>query len=227
MAVEPVERGKAKVLCKDGEVVGNGKGRPVLGEVLQTVGGDTIQAYASTTSLTHLVGGKQVSLNSETLPIAVTPSADLLGRVVWVGGAGMNATYAVLGDEGPAFGEGSIALHQLLRRGAVSRQTVGPIPAHKRWQAGELGLKEPFLSRPDGGDADRCRTGYTAKTPSDVRAYRGVAQAINFVILGTAAFGREGNAIQSEVTADSIQQLKVSAGYTNENIKQMVSCLVK
>ena len=227
MVVEPVEPGKAKVLCKNGEIVGNGKGRLALGEVLQAMGGGTVQAYASTTSLQHLVGGKGVYLNSETLPIAVTPSAALLGRAVWVGGAGMTATFAVVGDAGPAFGEGSIALHQLLRQGAVSRQSVGPIPVEKRCQAGETGLLAPFQSRPDGGPADRCRAGYTAKTVSDVRAYAGIDQSIDFVILGTAAFERKGNMIQSEVTTDTIQRLAVTAGYMDEKIKQMISCLAK
>lgn len=227
MAVEPVEPGKAKVPCTRGEVVGNGKGRLVLGEVLPAIGGGTVQAYASTTSLQHVVGGRRVYLNSETLPIAVTPSADLLGRAVWVGGVGMNPTFAVVGDAGPAFGEGSIALHQLLRRGAVARQSVGPIPLDKRCQAGETGLTAPFQSRPDGGPADRCRAGYTVKTGSDVRAYSGIHQPIDFVILGAAAFERKGNTIQSEVTTDAIQQLAVTAGYTDDKIKQMISCLAQ
>ena len=227
MTVEPVEPGKAKVQCTRGEVVGNGKGQLALGEVLPAIGGSTVQAYTSTTSLQHLVGGKGVYLNSETLPIAVTPSADLLGRAVWVSGAGMTATFAVVGDAGPAFGEGSIALHQLLRRGAVARQSVGPIPVDKRCQAGETGLTAPFQSRPDGGTADRCRAGYTAKTVSDVRAYTGIDQSIDFVILGAAAFERKGNTIQSEVTADAIQRLAVVAGYTDAKIKQMISCLAK
>jgi hypothetical protein len=227
MTVEPMDPGAAKVTCKDGEVVGNGKGRLAAGEVLPTIGGGTVQGYASTTSLRHLVGGKAVYLNAEALPVAVTPRAELLGRAVWVGGSGMTGTFAVVGDAGPAFGEGSIALHQLLRRGAVTSQSVGPIAVEKRCQDGESGLLPPFQSRPDGGTADRCRTGYTARTASDVRAYGGIDQSIDFVVLGAAAFERKGSTIQSEVTTDSVQRLAVEAGYTDEKIKQMISCLAK
>ena len=47
------------------------------------------------------------------------------------------------------------------------------------------------------------------------------------MILGTAAFERKGNVIQSEVTTDAIQRLAVTAGYTDEKIKQMISCLAE
>jgi hypothetical protein len=49
----------------------------------------------------------------------------MVGHVAWVAFNG-KSTFAVVGDTGPAFGEGSIALHQLLRYGQLAPQLVGP-----------------------------------------------------------------------------------------------------
>jgi hypothetical protein len=175
--------------------------------------------------LQHIVSGQRRYLNSETLPIAVTPRVDLLGHVVWVGGSGMHGTYAILGDKGPAFGEGSIALHQLVREGSVTPQRPGPIPAAKRCIDGELALKPPFESRPDGGKSDRCKAGYTAKSDADVRAYVGIDRDLDFVILGNATLERKGNAIQTEVTVASIEGVARAGGYDDDAIRRMIACL--
>ena len=151
MEVGPIEPGRVTVPCAGGTVVGNGKGRPLPGERLKSIAGVQVQAYRSTTSLQHLVDGKPRHLDAEALPLAVSPGAELLGRVLWVGGAGMHASHALVGDAGPAFGEGSIALHQLLRAGAVTPQKPGPIPVASRCSAAETSLREPFQSRPNGG----------------------------------------------------------------------------
>lgn len=225
MEVEPLKPGQERTPCPEGGLVGNGRGRLVLGEMLPTVANGTVQAYRSTTSLQHIVNGQRRYLNSEALPIAVTPRVDLLGHVVWVGGSGMHGTYAILGDKGPAFGEGSIALHQLVREGRVSSQQPGPIAAAKRCTSVELGLKAPFESRPDGGKSDRCRPGYAAKSDTDVRAYAGVDQDLDFVILGKATLERKGNVIQSEVTAASIQGVAQAGGYDDDAIRRMIACL--
>ena len=225
MTVEPFDTGQATAPCKNGTVIGNGKGRPALGKVLDSIGGGKTQSYASTTSLRHLVGGKGEYLDSEALPIAVTPRRDLLGKVVWLVGQGLHGTFAVIGDSGPAFGEGSIALHQLLRVGSVSKQKLGPIPTSMRCAEAEMALQPPFQSRPDGGPSDRCRVGVTAKTSSDVRAYVGIDKPIDFVVLGSAAFELDGSTIQSEVTTKSIEDLAMTRGYTPERIAQMLACL--
>lgn len=227
MTVEPFELGQKITSCKGGNVVGNGKGRLALGNMLDTVGVAKIQSYVSTTSLQHLVSGKREYLDSEALPIAVTPVPGLLGTVVWLAGQGMHGTFAVIGDSGPAFGEGSIAFHQLLRRGSVSKQKPGPIPVDKRCAEAETALQPPFQSRPDGGPSDRCRAGFTAKTLSDVRAYVGVDKPLDFIVLGSAAFKLDGNTIQSEVTTKSITDLAQGRGYTPEKIAHMLSCLSK
>ncbi|MBC8785610.1 hypothetical protein A7D21_28240 [Pseudomonas sp. AP19] len=227
MEVEPLTPSRDLVSCEDGRiVVGNGKGRLKLGGMLETVAGKHVQSYVSTTSRKHIVNGTAQHLDSESLPIAVTPRTDLLGKVVWVSGTGFTGTYALIGDKGPAFGEGSIALHQLLRTGAIAPQKSGPISLEDRCKSGERDLLPPFQSRPDLKD-DKCRAGYTAKSPSDIRAYTGIVEQLDYVILGTAQFPTLGRVIQETVTVDSIKTRADTAGYTQEKINKMLACLAK
>ncbi|MBP2082955.1 MULTISPECIES: hypothetical protein [Pseudomonas] len=225
MEVEPLEPGRGLVSCGDGRlVIGNGKGKPKLGGMLDTVTGKQVRSYVSTTSSRHTIEGVVQHLDSETLPIAVTPRTDLLGKVVWIGGTGYRSTYAIIGDKGPAFGEGSIALHQLLRTGVISEQKSGPIALEDRCGAGELGLRPPFQSRPDR-PSDKCRPGYTAKSPSDIRAYTGIIEELDFVVLGDAKFQMDGRIITEAVSAESIKSTADKAGYTKEAIDKMLACL--
>ena len=225
MEVEPVFDGQVIEKCTNGKLIGNGKGKPVIGEKLTTILRNNINAYRSTTSLKHLVDGKPHYLNSEKLPIAVTPQKDLLGKVVWVNAAGMKGTFSLVGDFGPAFGEGSIALHQLLRYGEIREQKTGPISVADRCKAVELNLKPPFVSRPDGGLSDRCKKGYIAKTISDIRAYSGIDDQLDFLVLGKAIFEIKDYVIQSEVNQNSIKNRAIESGYSTEKIQQMISCL--
>lgn len=224
MAVEPLSPGQATAPCTGGQVVGNGKGRPRRGPELETVGGGRVTPYLSTTSLQHLVAGRAVALDAESLPVAVTPRADLLGQLVWVGGAGRRASVALLGDVGPAFGEGSIALHQLLRTGTVTRQRPGPIPLAARCGAEELALAPPFQSRPDLR-GDGCRPGAVARSAADVRAYVGIDDRLDFVVLGQARLPRQGSVVQTEVTPAGLAAAAVAAGYDDARIDGMRACL--
>lgn len=126
-------------------------------------------------------------MDSESLPIVVSPKEKLLGKVVWVGGTGFSSAYALIGDVDTAFGEGSIVLHQLLLTGSVTKQRSGPISLQSRCGAEELGLIPPFQSRTDQ-KKDYCRPGYTPKKPSDIRAYAGISSLLEYVILGKANF---------------------------------------
>jgi hypothetical protein len=230
MVVEPFP-GRQRVTCRNGFVIGNEKGRLALSSKLESVTGDQIQPYRSATSLQHLIGNKAEYLDSEAIPIAVTPTRDLLGKIVVVGGGGesgiggRDGVAAIIGDSGPAFGEGSIALHQLLRYGSVKAQKPGPIAADGRCQAAELSLEPPFLSKPDGRAADRCRSGYKAKTVSDIRAYEGFDEKISFVILGKASMPMKGAVIQQQITPSAIYSSIERAGYSNESIAKMRRCL--
>lgn len=222
--VEAYRSGQDVTSCTKGKVAGKGLGRPKLGALLETVTGDKVQAYLSTTSLQHLVDGKPRYLNSESLPIAVAPSTELLGKIVWIGGQGYKPTWALIGDTGPAFGEGSIALHQLLRYGSISAQKPGPLPAAKRCGPEESNLKAPFLSRPDG-KADTCKQGRTVSTASDIRAYGGIVDMLDFVILGKGRLQQEGGVIRSEVTQEALKA--AASDYSEQRIQHMLSCLAK
>lgn len=224
--VEPYTAGGTRTACGAGKwVVGNGLGKPKPGPVVESIAGQPVQTYRSMTSVTHRVAGETRYLDAEALPIAVAPAREYMGKLVWVGGAGFQPALALIGDRGPAFGEGSIALHQLLRTGAVTPQKPGPIPREQRCGPGELALKPPFISRPGGGSADRCRPGRTPTSPSDVRAYQGIDAVLDYVILGQATLPRKGMAVQEEVSLQSMAA--AAAAYTPERIQQMLACLPK
>jgi hypothetical protein len=224
LEVEPLAAGGSITSCGPGKaVVGNGLGRPRLGPEVDGMSGQPVKTYVSTTSLRHVVDGKPRYLDSAALPIAVTPQRDLLGKVAWVGGRGMQPTLALIGDTGPAFGEGSIALHQLLRWGAVAPQKPGPIPLDQRCGADELALREPFRTFPDA-TGDRCRAGHTATSRADVRAYVGIDTPLDFVVLGRAALLKPGTSvIPSEVSPRALQD--AASGYAAQDIQRMLACL--
>lgn len=225
MEVESITKGRDRERCTRGYVIGNGKGRLVAGDMLPTVTGATLQSYVSTTSLKHIEGGASKYLDSEKLPVLVSNDVKLLGRVVVVSGAGFQRTTAVIGDVGPAFGEGSIALHQMLRYGKLMDQKLGPIPLSERCGASERSLQAPFQSRPDGGASDLCRSGHMARTGSDIRAYSGIGAKLDYVILGAAQYKIEGRTIHEAVSTESLNRLVASAGYTEEKIHSMLACL--
>lgn len=226
MEVEALASGQAVQSCGGGRaLIGDGLGRPKQGAELAAVSGGKTQAYLSTTSLKHMVLGQAKYLDSESLAIAVSPSPTLLGKVVWVGGGKYKPTLALIGDTGPAFGEGSIAMHQMLRYGEVSQQKPGPIPVAGRCGPEELALRPPFQSRPDGGKGDACRTGHKPSSLSDIRAYTGIDDRLDFVVLGKAQLERKGLTIQSEVSREALSA--AAAQYTQERIEQMLACLPK
>jgi hypothetical protein len=176
LEAEPITASIRLTNCEgtnDRFVVGDGLGRPGLGKAVLDIQGVQITPYRSTTSIQYLVGGERRQLDSGSLPVLVVPRSrtDLLGSLVWLR-HGSRGTFAVAGDVGPRFGEGSIALHQLLREGAVTPQVTGPIPLSLRCGGAERALRPPFQSKPDRSK-DLCRTGYVPLGASDIRAYSG------------------------------------------------------
>jgi hypothetical protein len=224
--VDPYVQGGHVVSCGPGRsVIGDGKGKPKLGAQIKGVSGELIQTYLSTTSVRHLVAGQPQYLDSAVLPIAVTPRADLLGKVAWVGGRNMMSALALIGDIGPAFGEGSIALHQLLRWGKITPQQPGPIPVEMRCSNAELAIRAPFQSYPDAKN-DRCRPGYKPRAKSDIRAYLSIEQPLDFVVLGKTGMLKPGSRlVRQELSTQALTE--AATEYSVEEIHQMLSCLPK
>ncbi|MCW3836585.1 hypothetical protein ACFQ1E_09815 [Sphingomonas canadensis] len=219
-------------------VVGDGVGKPRAGRRVRDVSGAMTGTYLSTTALRNLVDGRAAYIDSSAIPASVVPGAQsgLLGSVVWVRYRGRSA-FAIAGDTGPAFGEGSVALHQLLREGAIRAvQPVGPIPLALRCTTVETGLPAPFVSRPDLGTEDRCRPGYEPLGPADIRAYSGIGYdpalpsgpgnlGVEMIVLPDARLPRQGNVVQVALTPERIEQAARAAGYDDVRLARMAACI--
>lgn len=123
----------------------------------------------------HVVDNKSVYVDSAAIPGLVVPRirSSLLGSLAWVR-YGDKEVFAIVNDTGPKFGEGSVALIQLLRYGAIQPfQPIGPIPLNMRCTKAERDLKAPFVSKPDDGEDDLCKSGHDDTSASDIRAYGG------------------------------------------------------
>ncbi|ESY24398.1 hypothetical protein X750_12920 [Mesorhizobium sp. LNJC394B00] len=228
MEVEP-PAGGTKTACelprKGRYFVGNGKGRPKAGEQVPTASGDMVASYLSMTHLTHTVHGQVAYIDSAAIPGLVTPQSNLVGALAWVR-YGDHEVFAIVNDSGPAFGEGSVALHQQLRNGQVgSIQPIGPIPIDLRCSSVETGLKPPFVSRPDGGANDLCKAGHKAKTSSDIRAYQGIGSGVTSIILASIKPPMSGTTVTEEVTLERLREWVTKAGFTPEKLHQMATCL--
>ena len=209
-------------------VVGNGQGRPERGPPVMRVDGVSVRPYRSTTSLRHTVNGIPVYIDSAQVPALVVPRdrGDLIGSVAWVRYNG-HATFAIVNDTGPAFGEGSVALHLILRDRALGKaQPIGPISVGARCSDVEQ-LKPPFVSRPDGGKPDRCRPGYTPKTSADIRAYQGIDRDVDSVILVNVKPRMIGHLASIELSPASLEAVAAAAGYDVPKLTSFANCLNK
>lgn len=156
--VEPIAPATATVDCGEGKrVIGNGKGRPRKGaDQLEMIDGGKTSYYQSMTHLNQLVDGTVRSIDSATVPAIVVPSgsADLLRPVVYVTYQG-RATLAAVGDTGRRFGEGSVALHELLRYGALPAGQRAGRPVRRVWGTARAGrhlrLRRYHRRRHNGG----------------------------------------------------------------------------
>lgn len=229
IAVVAVEGGPAPRNCENDRsryVIGNGKGRPASGRVIRNVEGQPVTTYLSTTSLMHTRDGAAAYVDSSTLPGLVVPRArrELVGAVAWVR-HGAHSTFAIVNDTGPAFGEGTVALHRTLRGNAdAAEQPIGPIPVALRCTAVE-NLVPPFESRPDGGSGDKCRSGYRPTTASDIRAYIGIARDVETVILTRVKPPMRGHRAEIELTPAALKSLAATAGYDEARLATMADCL--
>lgn len=228
MEVEALLPNNQRVSCGGARyLVGGGKGRPKLAPAVASAAGGTIRPYLSTTSLRHTVGGETRYLDSASIPALVAPTTrpQLVGAIAWVR-FGNRHTFAIVGDTGPRFGEGSVALHQRLRWGDVGPlQPVGPIPTERRCTLVETSLKAPFQSRPDV-TGDRCRPGHVPRGASDIRAYVGIEEnAVESVILPGVKPPMQGTRVTGKVTLASLEEWATAAGYSTDRLAAMADCL--
>ncbi|WP_423391980.1 hypothetical protein [Burkholderia sp. LMG 21824] len=227
--VEPIPPKTATIDCGNGKkVIGNGKGRPRVGEdQLDTVDGGKTSYYVSMTRLNQLLDGKARPIDSAIVPSIVVPTgeSDLVGRIVYVAYQG-RSTLAVAGDTGPRFGEGSIALHEMLRYGDLQTPPkIGPISLSSRCGEDERALKPPFESRPDLR-GDQCTQGVVSQRGgADIRAYAGIDSGVTMVVLGKASLPMKSAVSQVPVTLDALKEAANKAGYTDASLKAMASCL--
>lgn len=195
-------------------VIGNGAGKPKLGDEYPLAAGGVTRPYVSMTALRHTKNGKAAWLDSSVVPSVVVPRSHrhLLGAVAFVE-FGNKRTFAIVGDIGPKFGEGSIALHQLLRLGELQdRQPLGPIPLNQRCTYIERDLKPPFMSRPDYR-GDRCKAGRQPRGASDIRAYNGLQAKVRTKVLSNIKLPMNGNIIKQEVTVLALKKAAAAAGF--------------
>ena len=193
---------------------------------MPNVSNGTSKSYLSTTNLTYKIGNKIKYIDSSSIPAIVVPQnrSELVGSIVWVSYGG-NATFAIVGDTGPAFGEGSVALHQYLRSGKIGPlQPVGPIAREARCTSVEENLGPPFLSRPSKGKFDLCRPGRLPSGASDIRAYDGIPSNVVTIILTSVKPHMSGHTALEPITPQLMKSLAMSAGYTPEKLKSMASC---
>jgi hypothetical protein len=204
-------------------LIGGGQGRPRLGPNLPTIDGGSSATYASTSSLRHMVGGTGVYLDAAAVPVLVTPDSSQLGAIAWLRYRG-RSTFAILGDSGRSYGEGSIALHQrLLYDGQPPPQPLGPIPRARRCGPLEAGLRAPFTSRPDSGD--ECRAGHSPRNESDIRAYRNIEEPVDLVILtGVRPPMRGRSLVLGEVTPQWLEALALEAGFSPARLAEIADC---
>jgi hypothetical protein len=230
--IEPLAPGAKTVICGDPDdgrlTAGNGKGGPAMGANVLNVLGQSVPAYLSTTRLRHVVKGKTVYVDSASIPGLVAPKkggGSLVGSIAWVR-YGKHETFAIVSDTGPSFGEGSVALHQILHTGAVGpKQPIGPIPLDKRCSKIETDLALPFVPKPDDGDEDLCKAGHKPTSPADIRAYSGIGKDVFSIIIPNVKPSMEGTKVKTELTTALLTKTATDAGYTTEKLRTMAACL--
>lgn len=233
--VEPVVEGNMLLECGDYLwVIGDGRGRLKRSEPKLNAAGQMVTSYISHTALMHRANAraKGMPLDSLSIPVAVYPeSQPWPGQLVWAqhrdaAGTARNVV-AVGGDTGPAFGSGSIAMHQLLVYGEPRPQKLGPIPADKRCQAGETDLPHPFATDSLAGPSDSCEAKKgNVSAAAEIRAAKSLPQ-VDFVILPRGKFDAKDGAINTVLSTAVLRQQFTRAGYTDEQMRQRLACLDK
>lgn len=213
-------------ICKNGRVVGNGKGRPKFGAPFPAIGGGSTRTYISTTALRQDVDGQVKYIDSAVVPGVVVPTGrgNLLGAVVWVS-LGNRQAFAIVSDTGPSFGEGSIALYHLLTRGRIGiDQPLGPIPVSLRCGPEEKAIRAPFVSAPDVIN-DQCPKSGHPSSSADIRAKGGIEGGVVTIILSRVRPLMAQGVVLQDIGQESLAKLAEVNGYPIERLKGMAACL--
>ncbi|NWK94689.1 hypothetical protein DM806_03210 [Sphingobium lactosutens] len=206
------ENALSKCPDRDGFIVGNGKGAPKKGRSVRNIQGGISETYISTTAMQHMKSGTRAQLDALTVPALVAPKArgNLLGALVLLRYENREA-FAIVGDTGPAFTEGSIALHQMLRYGELKPPSPpGIIAAEERCRAAEIAIQPPYMSRGDNGRDDQCRMDGKAQGPANVRAWGNIGTVkspVQIIVFPKLRVPMNGRLATVELTADYIQHL--------------------
>lgn len=228
-----VPRGKKPEGCpgKYGTRAGNGKGSPKPGKPVTNFQGRMSETFVSTTAMQHMKEGEEEQLDALTVPALVAPSsrASLLGSIVWLKYKDREV-FAVVGDTGPAFGEGSIALHQLLRYGELRpAPPPGVIPAAQRCGAAEMMIERPYMSRAGEDGDDECGRKPISKITRDanVRAWGGTgdrAQPVEVVVFTNIRVPMNERLATSELTPAYLADFG-ARNVDPDRLNQIRSCL--
>lgn len=178
------------------------------------------------TSLHHRVGGEVRYVDSAAVPALVSPRPELRGAIAWVR-FGDRVTFAIVGDTGPRFGEGTLALHQRLRTGTIGPlPALGPIPRESRCTREELSLRPPFKSSPDI-DGDLCNSGHPVRGATDIRGYAGIRDGVETIILSRVTPPMRGTTVTQELTLSLLEATATNAGFSTERLASMADCLAR
>lgn len=213
-------------------IVGNGKGRlRTLGPYPSAIDGQFVVPYKSQTSLKHRLDGTSPAkfdyLDSVTIPTVVYPlDLKIKGQMVWAQNpVNRLSVIAVAGDQGPAFGEGSIAMHQLLASGKLTKQLPGPIYASDRCKSSEKNLSHPFVSRPDKPGDSCIAAKNQLKEKTDIRA-RSELHNINFVILRNGKYeNADSGTVQETISIEALNKRFLANNYTETEMLKRIACL--
>lgn len=228
--VAPIgDKPRSKCPDRDGFIVGNGKGTPKKGLPVQNIQGGMSETYVSTTAMQHTVGGTRSQLDALTVPALVAPTTrgDLLGSLVWLR-YGDREAFAIIGDTGPAYTEGSIALHQLLRYGELRPSSPpGVIPAADRCNEAEMAIQQPYMSRGDNLRDDQCREDGMAEGPANVRAWGNIGTTkspVQIIVFPKLRVPMDGRRATVALTADYISR-RATETMNRARIEEIRKCL--
>jgi hypothetical protein len=154
------------VSCGGGNLIaGNRQGRLRTLAPVKSIAGQMVTLDQSQTSLKHQVtidgNTKNVCIDSAMIPTAASSlSLTIIGRLVRSQNPSSgHSLVTIAGDQGPAFGDGSNAMHQMLAVGKLTNQLAGPIPVSERGKTSVSAPPTPVIHAVELRKISGTRTG--------------------------------------------------------------------